>query len=381
MEPLTRGAGEKTETGDFSVAIDLLDLSDEAAAQLDLGADDERVLETWLGKARIKYRQGAWEEGFQWAEKAAEAAQKAGYWGTRCRALGWRARLTLASRGDIAISRELLAEALEVATQYGLNQERAELVRNLGNVELDSGHIDLAEHCFVQAEGLFRVLGDEHGAHQAEIGLAKVSVGYGHWDEALRRLGRVLAYFEGSGRRYSVADILNEMGEVHRYAGDSQKARECYERAMQIEQAIGVDSLEIVQLNLALVKLAEGAYAEAKGELQRIAREVEKKGRGHLTPILPLAVCAAAEDDWATWQQVMDQVPIVPGSGDPVNPDEPWAARLAGGVAAESGHHEEASRAYQIALSRYRLLGCKSEVEDVEAALRICQNEIEHVAP
>lgn len=376
MKPLNRGAGEKTETGDFGVAVDLLDLSEEAASHLKLGDEDERVVEAWLGKARIHYLQGTWTEGFHWAEKAEEAARRSGSQRTRCRALGWRAKLTLASRGDIEISRQLLALGLDIATQNGLNAERAELIRSLGNVELDSGHIDLAEHCFTQAEGLFSVLGDEDGAHQADVGLAKVSVGYGHWDEALRRLGNVLAYFEGSGRRWSVADILNEMGEVHRYAGDISKARKCYERAMQIELAIGTDSLEVVELNLALLRLEEGAYTEAKDELHRIALDVQQKGRVHLTPILPLAACAAGEDDWETWRHVIEQVPIVPRSGEAVSPDDPWAARLAGRVAAQAGHYEEASRAYEIALSRYRVLGCESEISDVESALKECQLQI-----
>ena len=121
----------------------------------------------------------------------------------RARLLPAQVEVSLAA-GDVEAARAAAAELLETADRYLVNGRRTPLLE--GNLQLVTGHIELAEE---------------------------------RWEEAERCLRKALATWTAVGAPYETARTRMLLGSAYEHGGDQAGAREQYEAAREAFERLG----------------------------------------------------------------------------------------------------------------------------------------------
>jgi len=237
-----------------------------------------------------------------------------------------RVRACVARRaGRMALSGEYFQASIGLARQAGDRRAEANARYNLGNVQLDLGHVEEAQAEFEAALRLHQELGNRRGQGTALSGLGSLLGIQGRTDEALmyyrqaldiqREIGnrideanvlsliavqlaqsgalaqaRVeweasLAISEVLEDRVAMGEILTNLGTLNLEQGNAQEGAQSYERALTIHREVGNRRFEGYVLgDMGRMHLAQGGLDAARPCLEQalaIARETgERRQQG-----------------------------------------------------------------------------------------------------
>ncbi|MES1245672.1 MAG: tetratricopeptide repeat protein [Acidobacteriota bacterium] len=331
---LLRGARERRETSDYGAAQALLAMRDDALQSLAAGRRDPRWGEGWVLRARIHLHQGQLDEVFRWAGRAVTGGSDADWNHTRSEALrllGDAAR----RRGDLSQAVELYERCVSTTDNpHGV----AASLWGLGDVLRQRGDLSRARDLFDRSYRMYDEIGDEHGLCDHVIGLADIARQGRDTGEAERLYQEARERFEALGNQYGVARTLNGLGEAARLRGDLARAGGLYLQSLGILERLSSADGIFPRVNLALVDLGGGRFAEAREALEEIRHQLDHLGWGGLLACVHTArlACAVKDRDWSAWDESYARAAALLGSSGLQDPDVVWAVGLAARLAEEA---------------------------------------------
>ncbi|HEX3127877.1 MAG TPA: tetratricopeptide repeat protein [Thermoanaerobaculia bacterium] len=331
---LLRGARERRETSDYGPAQALLAMRDDALQSLEAGRRDPRWGEGWVLRARIHLHQGQLDEVFRWAGRAVTGGSDEAWNQTRSEAL----RLL----GDAARRRGDLSQAVNLYERCVTTTDNphgiAASLWGLGDVLRQRGELGKARDLFERSHRLYDEIGDEHGLGDHLIGLADIARQGRDADEAERLYQEARDLFEGLGNQYGVARTLNGLGEAARLRGDLARAGGLYLQSLGILERLSSADGIFPRVNLALVDLGGGRFAEARDALEEIRHQLEPLGWGGLLACVHTArlACAVHHRDWSAWDESYARAAALLKASGLQDPDLEWAVQLAARLAEEA---------------------------------------------
>ncbi|HEX6862444.1 MAG TPA: tetratricopeptide repeat protein, partial [Thermoanaerobaculia bacterium] len=334
---LLRGAAERRETSDYAAAQSLLAQRDEALQTVSAGRRDARWGDGWVLRARIHLHQGQLDEVFRWAGRAVTGGMEDEWIRIRSEALrllGDAAR----RRGNLRQSVDLYERCLSTEAPHGPHGVAASLW-GLADVLRQRGDLDRARELFDRSERLYQEIGDDHGVADHLIGLADLARQRRDADEAERWYRKARRRFEELGNQYGVARGLNGMGEAARLRGDLARAGGLYLQSLGIlERLSSADGL-FPRVNLALVDLGGGRFAEAREGLEEIRRQLEALDWGGLLACVHagLLACAAHARAWGAWETSFGRLSQLLAASGLQDPDIAWCAELSAKLSEDAG--------------------------------------------
>ncbi|MFP5286224.1 MAG: tetratricopeptide repeat protein, partial [Thermoanaerobaculia bacterium] len=343
---LLRGAAERRETSDYAAAHSLLAQRDEALQSLSAGRRDARRGDGWVLRARIHLHQGQLDEVFRWAGRAVTGGTEDEWTRIRSEALrllGDAAR----RRGNLRQAVELYERCLSTDAPHGV----AASLWGLADVLRQRGDLDRARELFERSERLYQEIGDDHGVADHLIGQADLARQLRDADGAERWYRRARRRFEQLGNQYGVARSLNGLGEAARLRSDLARAGGLYLQSLGIlERLSSADGL-FPRVNLALVDLGGGRFAEAREGLEEIRDRLDHLGWGGLLACVHagLLACAAQARAWGAWEASFGRLTELLAASGLQDPDIAGCAELSAKLAEDAGREAWARAARELA--------------------------------
>ena len=172
-------------------------------------------------------------------------------------------------RSDHALARAAYREALDFQRPGDDPCGQAQLLTNLGLVELAQGTPRRATEYFLEAAELCRAGDDPRILASIWTSLGGAYERLGELRRALEICGRALPLLDELGDRQRQAVILGNLGTYHRRLGEYSSAAASYRRALEIVRVLGDRRLEGTLLNsLGFLYLSLGDVPRALGHLE-----------------------------------------------------------------------------------------------------------------
>jgi serine/threonine protein kinase/tetratricopeptide (TPR) repeat protein len=370
IDPLTRGALEKLDEGDYRLAEILLGDRERAMKEIDLSPKDPRWGEGWVHRGRLAGLRGDPQAGEYWTRLAASDARRhrwLGVAGMAHRELGRLARL----KGDHQHASLELELAQAFATRVNDRRLLAECKRDVAYLHLGRGRLDFAFDYFELARDDYVAIDDTIGTARAYIGLGEIAREAGRLEDASGYVETARENFERCGSRKGVSDCLNALGEIARLSGDLERAEQHYRDALEIRRTLGAADAIVCELNLSLVRIERGRYPEARRSLEECLKTIERRGNKKMMGSVHVCLlpCLVALAEGALFDRHLRQAASLLGETGFVDVDNARMSELAGDLAVKANDSERAREAYVIARHQWKALGRIEEERSVEAKL------------
>lgn len=370
IAPLTEGALERIDAGDYGVAEGLLADRERALEAIALPPSDPRWGEGWVHRGRLAGLCGDPASAKTWTECAADAARRHRWTqvsGMAHRELGRLSRL----RGDHKNAALELELAQAFATRIGDSRLLAECRRDVAYLHLGLGKLDVAAEYFERARQRYVEIKDTIGTARCDIGLGEIAREAGELDVAYQRIESARSGFERCGSRKGVSECLNGLGEISRLGGDLERAESYYRNALEIRRALGAADAIVCELNLGLVRIERGRFDEARRTLEECLLTVERRANRKMMGCVHICLLPAmlALEQPLEFDRHLRQAAALLGETGFVDVDNARMAELAGDIAAGSKDLERAKEAYVIARHQWRALGRAGEERTIETKL------------
>ena len=179
--------------------------------------------------------------------------------------------------GRMALARETLPEAIELARQAGAERTEAAARCALGSALRAQGLLDEARGEYDAALQIARRIGQPRTQGSALTGLGALLGDQGRTDEALAHYAQALELHRAIGNRVDEANVLSLMAVQQAQAGALAQARIGWEEALAISEALEdrVATGEILT-NLGMLNLEQG-HAEAGADCYRRALAIHRE--------------------------------------------------------------------------------------------------------
>jgi class 3 adenylate cyclase/tetratricopeptide (TPR) repeat protein len=239
------------------------------AAQLEsrLAPDEEELAEVIASHYLEAYR------ATPDADDAVELRVKAG---DRLRAAAERAA-SLAANEE---ARRYFDQAAELAEAPLV---KAELLERAGSVALVDGLAQEAETRFDQALALFEAEGDAHAAARVSARYADVIFEQGRLEEAIGRMERSFEVLSGEQPDADLAALAAQLARLHFFSGETARAAERVELALETAEALDLPELVSQALNTKAMMLVRRPH-----ESQALIREALQVALEHDLPAAAL---------------------------------------------------------------------------------------------
>jgi len=224
--------------------------------------------------------------------------------------LHWRA-------GRLALSGELLDQALLIAERQGDVERIATVLTNLGILARHRGDYPAARRHLSRAIEAELAGGKERPSANLLHSLAQVEISEGDLDAGGRHLEAALAEFRLIGDRRYEAVALNSLAHLRRRQGRLAETRELAEQALQLHRALGSPGPEAsALLALADAELRLGRAAVASGLAEQaltVARDAGETPRARLAAIRlgRISTVRGEFDAAAAWLQQARQFALI----------------------------------------------------------------------
>lgn len=349
LDPLLEAARETYGRGRYDEAHGHLDTHQRLLDDLAASPDDPRRAQHHWRRAQMLHIQGERADALALVERSRRLLESTGWASERAHA----ARLhgvMLREEGRLEEARRCFEDAVADYALAGNNHGLAASRAGHAYVELERGEPGRARELFQAALRVFDELGDSFKVASMWDQIAYTWLCEGELDEAERCSKRAEEMARDAGHSPIEGAAWNTLGEIARAGGDWERAREYYERAVQMWEATDDRNLHIARYNLALVELEAGAYDEARALLEDAE---ERFGELGLAPYLALVAaglmtCYAAAADWEAFEheyaRAADGVDRLGVGAE----DFAWMVRRAGALAEQHGRSELARRAAEL---------------------------------
>lgn len=415
LDQLALGADHRTMIGEYDAADGLLELRDKTLDRIGALDSDPRRSRALLQRARLSRLRGRSEEAADLAEEARRAALLAGRPGVTAaalRELGIRARdqrqldeaqslleqsvalyaeleddfgvaescrslgLVYRLRGDYQASRTTFERALALHERAGHVREASLSLSALAGTHLETGEMAIAEELLRRGLRLIEGTGFLRGLQRCWHDLAAVLLTRDKLDEAAELTARAREIAEKLERVESIAALANQQGEVARKQGDLASAEAFYRSALDAYVRVGRPTV-LPRVNLALVLRAQDQWDEVRPTLEVARVAAADQGRRGLLLILDafLLPCFARDGDWAAFDSAATALSRFQEGSDRVDEDTAVSLELAAEFAEAQNHPARAAAARRFAAVRWRALGRTTRADEVEAGLRLQDDE------
>jgi DNA-binding CsgD family transcriptional regulator/tetratricopeptide (TPR) repeat protein len=184
---------------------------------------------------------------------------------------------SLQGRGELSEGREWLERLLRSAADPP-SALRAQALYVSSLLAADQADFDGAERLARDGEALFKDLGDDLGAADAAVMLARIKSSRGDFEAAADLLEKGLSTYRRVGDRQHLNAVLNNLGLTQMRRGRFQEARGLFEESLVLKRELG-DDLGVAGTlhNLGVLAAREGdgnAAARLQNESLAIARRL-----------------------------------------------------------------------------------------------------------
>lgn len=142
--------------------------------------------------------------------------------------------ISSAEQGHLEEARHRFLDSHDCFQDAGYTRGMATTLVNSGCIALLEGRDEEAEALCTQADLVARRVGDLELSALASLNLAKALLRRGRPEEAEIPASVALGYFTGVGNQWRRIECLRLFGDLHRAEEDSESARQCYARALDL---------------------------------------------------------------------------------------------------------------------------------------------------
>jgi len=330
-EPLLLAIEARLSQGDMR-SPRLLHMLDDVLTGLPAPTEDERWGHLWLNFAWFERLQGNREQADRLAAKAEKNAERFGWKAV----LGWALREAGNTAMDLAEyddALEYLERAEQVLEAAGRPESAAFCRSKMGTAYEFLGDFEAAEQAF---RSCFDVFDEEPRAWVFAASpynaLAQLAQKRGRLDEALQYAEEARWRAERVGQHGMLAHIAMLEGEVARSRGDLEAAASYYRESIDRYEAFHDANAMVPTLNLGVVGVLRGEYAETRALMESLLRQLVASGRrpvfaAYARSVL-LACCAALGDSDSFGTHYDALMPFLEKSGV-ADPDIQRLAKIA----------------------------------------------------
>ena len=253
----------------------------EVAERIGQDADQNAVMTTYQGRARILARLGDPQGAIADYEVMLAKAKTLGDDSTQMRALNGLGSLHT-THSSFPKASQFFHDALAVARRIGDELGTADTLNQLGHFYTNIGEFKKGVTSFQEAREISITLQDESRRIEAEDGLAKIMLEQGQIEASLKRYeDEIITVRQRLGFRGGLMSSLSNLLMAQTYAADYKGADETVAQVLEIQQRSGdLYRVPIVKYYQAIGQTHQGELGAAAENLEeglRIAREQREK--------------------------------------------------------------------------------------------------------
>ncbi len=263
------------------------------------------------GKARIHrgftaLALGDWDACTAEAEAALSEAVTQGWTGVKAQAQNLLGRVGL-RQGRADDAERWQREAVAGAESVGDRKVLAQSLLDLGEILLRQGRHTEAAAIQTRSIEIMRDEGDRRGQGNALLALGEIARQQGQVDAAESHILEAIDQFTAQGSQTGLAGAFNNLGDIARIRGRLVEAQTHYASARRVLASMNMIDALYPQLNLAIVAIEMGRFAEARGLVEPIVVD-EHTARLEVSPIayLALATCEAFDRRWEPFDACLE---------------------------------------------------------------------------
>jgi tetratricopeptide (TPR) repeat protein len=248
----------------------------EAALSVARRLRDRRAEGVHLGHLGLAYhRLGEVRRAIEYYEQALDIARQIGDRGNEGIHLG-NLGLAYAALGEVRRAIEVYEQALEIDSQIGDRRGEGNALGNLGSAYADLGQVRRAIECYEQALEIARQIGDRRGEGNALGNLGNAYHRLGQMRRAIEYHEQALEIARQIGDRRAEGSLLGNLGTAYAALGAVRQTIGSFEQALEIARQIGHRQLEASTLaNLGLLAREQSDAARARDLWQQALRIYE----------------------------------------------------------------------------------------------------------
>ncbi|MFI9388957.1 ATP-binding protein [Kutzneria sp. NPDC052558] len=215
--------------------IEIHELGVQSAAVLGDPIIESRML---VQLAAAYLRLGQHDTAARWGVPALERAEAAGHWASEATA---RETLGAVAHGQGRLEDALghYRRALSLSEEHGQTRGGVLLSTYLGYLLRDLNRFPEAVEHFHRARGLAASIGDLTSQAQALVGLGSTQARQGQFCDAIAGLTEALSLLDYAAAPALHVDVLHQLGEISRQAGDLVAAGTHWEQAIRLYTSLG----------------------------------------------------------------------------------------------------------------------------------------------
>jgi tetratricopeptide (TPR) repeat protein len=234
------------------------------------------------------------------------------------------------------------------------------------------GRRDDAEAYSRRALEKFELQRDLRGQADALMSLAAIALGRGDHERTEAAARMAIPLFEQVGARFGVASARNQIGDALRSQGKLEAAEQAFAEAEVALAELGSPDRYVPLVNLGLVLLARGRFAEAADRLAVALAQMQLAGRKGIEGAIHAFLLPVAADagDWQRFAEHARLAEELLGGSGFVHTDIATAAEQAGELAEGAAALPEADVAWELARGQWASLRQTDRMARAEDRLR-----------
>jgi tetratricopeptide (TPR) repeat protein len=165
------------------------------------------------------------------------------------------------------------------ASDQKVSPIEADLYLRRGDVHKLRGRLDAAQEDYHLAQGLFKSIGREGDALKVEGIIAAILFDRGDYAEAEHAVQQLQSDSERAGFKTGVANAVTIQGHLHSVRGETDAARKCYERSMEMYAELDdIPGVGLMLNNIGVMCFRDGEFERALEAFQRSNQIKEERG-------------------------------------------------------------------------------------------------------
>lgn len=349
---------------------DMLDVMEKALQRIGVDGDptSRRRARFLLCRARVASSDGRLDESEETVEKIVDLARKNGW--TRLNADANRASAWTAFRRSVAEPTLKSLERAEAAyAQLGDVHQLGKVLKHRGSVRqrLEQDYEE-SERDLRRARDLLAHVGADRDVLLCDYERCIREIQCDQLDTAERLAHQIFERATEWRDRQVRCSALNALGEIARFRGEFQKARDFYAQALREHEARGGKvGVTMSRLNVATTELHLEEYDEAECQFRELLDAAEQTGfrPQRLSASLGMLVCAAVKEDRSLWDDMMERVEFSLEEDDFRYEEHAELAELAAARADAADWPDCRGRAFELAEQFWTDVGKQDEAQRV----------------
>lgn len=355
--------------GDFVQRRECLRLHAELLDRLGLDELATERLENDIHRMSAEFHSGNTEEAFADIENIFDRCRKSDNVEFMLRAYEGFTSYLLGT-GELERARTQIESALRLATDAGDDYWQAKSMERLGDVLFDVGRLGDAYDYYQRAKSHFAKIGSLYNELFCDISMGWVHLSRGDYSHGIDLFERVKEEARINGFRIMELQSLNGLGEVARFSGRLDAARQYCAQSLQLAIEIGEAQGEVASLlNFAQAELAKKDVQRGNRLLERAEQRAAQITNHQYEEVFDCAhiLSGCISRQWSSVHHRFRKFASGWPENRPVWKDHAWLLEEAAAHADEAGQEELAADLLRLVLSLWKKLGDDLAVRRVEA--------------